>query len=137
MKVVIQEEKTGCGIASVANIVNRPYADVKAKANSIGIFAEDKTLYSDTEYVRKLLAEYNVETSSKELQFSSWDKLPALALLSIKYHEEEGIPFWHWVVFKRINGSPVVLDSAAYLDENKRLDFDVMKPKWYIEVIKA
>lgn len=136
MNVVIQEEKTGCGIASVANIVNSTYADVKKKANSIGIFAEDKALYSDTGYVRELLTEYNVETSSKELPFISWDNLPDLALLSIKYHEEDGVAFWHWVVFKRINGSPVVFDSASYLDENKRLDFDVMEPKWYIEVAK-
>lgn len=35
--VVIQEETTGCGIACVANIIERPYADVKAKANSMGI----------------------------------------------------------------------------------------------------
>ena len=137
VNVVIQEEKTGCGIASVANIVNLPYANVKSKANSIGIFAEDKTLYSDTGYVRRLLTEYNVKTSDKELQFTSWDKLPDSALLSIKYHEENGVPFWHWVVFKRVNGSPVVLDSAAYLNENKRLDFDVMEPKWYIEVAKT
>ena len=137
MNVVIQEEKTGCGIASVANIVNLPYTDVKKKANSLGIFAEDKALYSDTGYVRRLLNEYKVETSNKEVPFTSWDKLPDLALLSIKYHEEEGVLFWHWVVFKRINGNPVVLDSASYLNENKRLDFDVMEPKWYIEAVKT
>jgi ABC-type bacteriocin/lantibiotic exporter with double-glycine peptidase domain len=137
VNVVIQEEKTGCGIASVANIVNLPYTNVKKKANSLGIFAEDKTLYSDTGYVRRLLNEYKVETSNKEVPFTSWDKLPDLALLSIKYHEEEGVPFWHWVVFKRINGNPVVLDSASYLNENKRLDFDVMEPKWYIEAVKT
>ncbi|MBV1882755.1 MAG: hypothetical protein KUG82_14040 [Pseudomonadales bacterium] len=137
MNVVIQEENTGCAIASVANIVDLPYANVKDKANSIGIFAEDKGLYSDTGYVRRLLKEYNRETSNKECQFTSWDKLPDLALLSIKYHEEDGVPFWHWVVFKRINGSPVVLDSATYLNENKRLDFDAMEPKWYIEVRKT
>jgi len=137
VNVVIQEEKTGCGIASVANIVNLPYVDVKAKANSMGIFAEDKTLYSDTGYVRRLLTEYNVKTSTTELKFTSWNNLPDLALLSIKYHEEDGVLFWHWVVFNRTDGRPVVLDSAAYLNENKRLDFDVMEPKWYIEVIKT
>lgn len=137
VNVVIQEEKTGCGIASVANIIGFPYVDVKVKANSIGIFSEDKTLYSDTGYVRKLLTEYDVKTSTKELEFTSWDKLPDLALLSIKYHEEDGVPFWHWVVFKRIDGRPVVLDSAAYLNENMRFDFDVMDPKWYIEVTKT
>jgi len=137
MNVIIQEEETGCGIASVANIINLSYAEVKKKANSIGIFAEDKTLYSDTGYVRRLLAEFNVDTSSKEALFTTWDALPDLALLSIKHHEEDGVPFWHWVVFKRINGNPVVFDSASYLDNNKRIDFDVMAPKWYIEVTKT
>ncbi|MFT5116594.1 MAG: hypothetical protein ACI9NY_000115 [Kiritimatiellia bacterium] len=135
--VVIQEEKTGCRIASVANIVNLPYTDVKKKTNSLGIFAEDKTLYSDTGYVRTLLNEYEIETWNKEIRFTSWEKLPDLALLSIKYHEEDGVPFWHWVVFKRINGYSVVLDSASYLNENKRLDFGVMEPKWYIEAVKT
>ncbi len=136
MNVIIQEEKTGCGIASVANIIGRPYAEVKARANSIGIFVEDDTLYSDTEYVRNLLNEFGVKTSSVETPFEKWAKLPDLALLSIKHHEEGGRPFWHWVVFKRdIEGSKV-LDSAAYLNENKRTDFQAMEPKWFIEVIK-
>jgi len=67
MTVIIQEETTGCGIASVANIVDQSYAEVKAKANA----------------------------------FKSWEALPDIALLSIKYHEKNGLLFWHWVVFKR------------------------------------
>ncbi|MGL5939279.1 MAG: hypothetical protein ACRC2S_02660 [Waterburya sp.] len=134
---VIQEEVTGCGIASVANIVELPYADVKAKANSIGIFANDDVLYSSTEYVRRLLKEYDVQVSDTEISFSDWNSLPDLALLSIKYREENGRPFWHWVVFKRVRGKPMVLDSAAYLEKNERTDFDSMQPKWFIEVVKT
>lgn len=137
MKVIIQEEKTGCGIASVANIVNVSYANVKQKANSIGIFAEDKALYSDTGYIRRLLAEFNVETSNREVNFTTWEELPDLALLSIKYHLENAIPFWHWVVFKRINGNPVVFDSAPYLENNARFDLEDIKPQWYIEIIQT
>lgn len=137
MKVIIQEEKTGCGIASVANIVNLTYAEVKKKANSIGIFAEDDTLYSDTKHVRHLLAEFNVETACKETSFTTWDELPDLALLSLKYHLENGVPYWHWVVFKRTNGNPVVCDSASYLDNNARIDFEAMKPAWFIEISKT
>jgi len=69
MEVVIQEEKTGCGIASVANIVELSYSEVKEKANSIGIFATDDSLYSDTEYVRILLNQYDVKASSIEAPF--------------------------------------------------------------------
>ena len=134
---IIQEEETGCGIASVANIVERPYAEVKAKANTMGIFAEDEALYSDTEYVRRLLKQYGIQVSNVEVPFSSWASLPDMALLSIKYREENGRSYWHWVVFKRTPEGPVVLDSAAYLEENERTDFHSMQPKWFIEVSKT
>ncbi len=137
MSVIIQEETTGCGIASVANIVEQSYAKVKNKANAMGIFASDSTLYSDTQYVRNLLREYDFQVSSNEIPFKSWEVLPDIALLSIKYHEEDGLFFWHWVVFKREKGISVVLDSAAYLKENKRIDFQNIKPKWFIEVSKT
>ena len=71
MKVIIQEEKTGCGIASVANIVGESYRSVKEKANGLGIFAEDESLYSDTQYVRNLLSEYDVNALSVESPFQS------------------------------------------------------------------
>jgi hypothetical protein len=132
---VIQQEKTGCGIASAANILGKSYAEMKLIANDMGIFSTDQSLWSDTQFVRDLLAQSGVETSDIEVPFQSWSDLPDLALLSIKHHVDNGKNFWHWVVFKRINGSPMVLDSAAYLEENKRLDFDEMEPEWYIEVL--
>ncbi|MEH6358604.1 MAG: hypothetical protein V7745_06415 [Pseudomonadales bacterium] len=135
MNVIIQEEKTGCGIASVANIVGLSYEEVKNKANSIGIFAKDESLYSDTGYVRKLLNEYAFNTSDKEVSFNSWDELPNLALLAIKYHLEAGKPYWHWVVFKR-EKEAYVLDSASYLEKNKITNLSGLTPKWYIAVTK-
>lgn len=137
IKSVIQEETTGCGIASVANILGKTYSEVKSIANAMGIHASDKTLWSDTQYVRHILSSAGIETSMHEIPFTSWDELPDLALLSIKYHIEEGKSFWHWVVFKRVNGLPFVLDSASYLPSNVRQDFDNMQPKWFIEVKNA
>lgn len=136
LKVIVQEEVTGCGIASVANIVGKTYQEMKEIANDIDIYANDKSLWSDTKYVRKLLAHSGFKASANEVLFNSWYALPDLALLSIKYHEEDGINFWHWVVFKRIEGQPLVLDSASYLPSNIRVDFDDIQPKWYIEVNK-
>ncbi len=135
LKPVIQEEATGCGIASVANIVGKSYSEMKAIANAMGIYADDKSLWSDTQYVRHLLANAGIEVSANEIPFEAWDKLPDLALLAIKYHQEEGKSFWHWVVFKRENGEAYVLDSASYLPSNIRTDFADMQPKWYIEVL--
>lgn len=123
---VVQEETTGCGIAAVANILGKSYAEMKAGANSMGIHASDQSLWSDTQYVRRMLSAGGVKTSAEEMLFESWDSLPDLALLSIKHHQEEGKDFWHWVVFRRVSGKSFVLDSASYLPSNIRQDFDVM-----------
>ena len=137
MKPVAQEEPTGCGIASVANIMGKSYSEMKKIANAMGIFASDKSLWSDTQYVRKMLSTFGVETSEDEIPFESWSTLPDMALLSIKHYEENGKDYWHWVVFKRTDGEEVVLDSASYLPSNIRTDFGEMQPKWSIEVKKA
>ncbi len=134
MTPVVQEETTGCGIASVANILGKTYSEMKTIANAMGIYASDKSLWSDTQYVRRMLNASGIKTSSAEIPFETWDKLPDVALLSIKHHQEEGKNFWHWVVFKRVENKPIVLDSARYLPSNIRTDFDEMQPKWFIEV---
>ena len=131
---VVQEETTGCGIAAVANILGKTYSEMKAIANGLGIYADDTALWSDTQYVRTLLNNAGVTTSDDEIPFTLWDNLPDTALLAIKHHQENGKNFWHWVVFKRIDGKAMVLDSAAYLDSNIRTDFFEMEPKWFIEV---
>ena len=134
LKPVVQEETTGCGIASVANIMGKTYSEMREIANAMGIFASDESLWSDTRFVRKLLATFGVQTSKDEIPFKSWSDLPDLALLSIKHHQENGKNYWHWVVFKRTDGKEMVLDSAAYLPSNIRTDFNEMQPKWFIEV---
>lgn len=131
---VIQEEATGCGIACVAMLTQKTYKEIKEIANTNGIFAEDEKLWSETNYVRILLHKLNIKTESNEIKFSSWDELPGLALLSIKYRIENDRPLWHWVVFKRDNGQDMVLDPAAYLEENKRTDFEMMNPEWFIKI---
>lgn len=137
LKAVVQEETTGCGIASAANVLGKTYSEMKRIANAMGIHAADESLWSDTEYVRRLLSSAGLEIAPDEVPFESWNALPDLALLSIKHHREGGRNFWHWVVFKRIDGQPFVLDSASYLPSNVRTDFDAMQPKWFIEVKTA
>ena len=131
---VIQLEKTGCGIASVAALGGRSYPEMKSIANTLGIFADDKSLWSDTSYVRKLLERVGLIGDTGEVPFRSWELLPDLALLSIKWHLDKGRPFWHWVVFLRDKGQPFVLDSKKGLRTNVRTDFGRMRPRWYIRV---
>lgn len=136
-KPVVQLERTGCGIASAAAIAGLSYSKMKSIANSLGVFAHDESLWSDTSHVRKLLGHLGVRTDLREVPFHSWAALPDLALLSIKWHLEKGCPYWHWVVFVRENGRPYVLDSKKNLRTNLRTEFWRMKPKWYIPVNAA
>jgi len=107
---------------------------MKVVAGAMGIHASDKSLWSDTQYVRRMLSHAGVETSQDEIPFESWDALPDLALLSIKHYQEEGKDFWHWVVFKRENGQSFALGSVSYPPSNIRYDFAAMQPEWFIEV---
>ena len=115
MKPLIQLESTGCGIASVAAIARVSYTQAKSVAVSLGIFASDQKLWSGTAYVRILLGHFGLRADSTETPFHSWEALPNLALLSIKWHREKGRPFSHWVVFARVNGRSCVLDPKKDL----------------------
>ena len=70
LKPVIQEESTGCGIAAVANILGKTYGQMKAVANAMGIDAADTSLWSDTQYVQRMLLNAGVETSRDEVPTS-------------------------------------------------------------------
>ena len=137
IKAVIQEERTGCGIASAAAIAGIRYKEARADANALGIYAEDQRLWSETAHVRRLLAHYGFKTMSTETPFRSWEALPDLALLAIKWYKVKGRPFWHWVVFVRENGCACVLDSKRELQSQIRTDFGRMKPKWFLEANRS
>ncbi len=134
MRPVVQLERTGCGIASVAAIAGLSYRKAQSIANSLGIYADDKRLWSETSHVRKLLQHFRFSTGPRESPFRSWSTLPDLALLSIKWHLERGRPCWHWVVFVRDRDHAYVLDSKKSLRKNRRTDFGRMRPKWFIPV---
>ena len=134
MKPVVQLERTGCGIASMAVLAGVTYAQATRVANRLGIFADDPKLWSETNHVRRLLKEHGFRSTRTEVPFTSWEALPDLALLAIKWHEEGDRAFWHWVVFWRGPRGPVVLDSKRTLRRHVRTDFGRMRPKWCIPV---
>lgn len=133
MNSVVQQDRTGCGIASVAALAGQRYATVKREAAELGIAVTDPTLWSDTKQVRRLLACHDLR-AGKEEDFVSWRLLPHCALLAIKWHREKVGPAWHWVVFVRDASGCYVLDSKKALRRNRRTDFGRMNPKWFIEV---
>ena len=134
MKPVVQLERTGCGIASVAALAGVRYREAQRVANRIGIFSDDPKLWSETHHVRRLLKEYGIRAASSRVPFTSWDALPDRALLAVKWHSEGDRASWHWVVFWRGPDGPVVLDSKRALRRHVRTDFGRMKPKWFIPI---
>ncbi|MDP9132877.1 MAG: hypothetical protein M3M98_07075 [Nitrospirota bacterium] len=134
MKPVTQEERTGCGIAAVAAIAGVSYARAKTVAESLGISAQDPSLWSETAHVRRLLARFGIPAARATRPFHAWSDLPDCALLAIKWHEERTRPFWHWVVFVREQERQYVLDSKASLKTGVRADFGRMKPKLFLPV---
>lgn len=137
MKPVVQLERTGCGIAAVAAIAGVSYRRAQRTANRLGIFADDRRLWTETVYVRRLLQNYRLCPASREEPFRSWGSLPDLALLAIKWHREQGRPCWHWVVFVRDRAGGRVLDSKRSLTCHVRRDFGRMKPKWYMAIANS
>ena len=137
MKPVIQEDKTGCAIACAANVAGVTYQYAKKVASEIGIQVDDCTLWSEIQPIRKLLARLGFRTANEKKTFRGWGDLPSLALLSIKWHEVHGRPYWHWVLFVRQEGRSYVIDPNKTLKNNVRTDFGRMKPKWYIEVFEG
>lgn len=134
MKPIIQEESTGCAIASTALLAGVSYKKAKEVANGLGIYADDTALWSETNYIRKLLLHFKIESDKKETPFTNWSSLPDYALLSIKWRIEKEKPFWHWVVFVRENNEQFIYDSSTRLKTNIRKDFGRIKPKWFIGV---
>lgn len=134
MDAVVQEEISGCGIAACAALAGISYGASKARANALGIYAEDPKLWSYTDSVRRLAGDLGLRLGAGEQPFTGWDALPDRALLSIKWRLERDQPFWHWVAFVRESGGCYVLDSKKALKTNLRVDFGRMKPKWFIAV---
>jgi hypothetical protein len=135
MNPVVQQDRTGCGIASVAVLAHENYRTVKTAAAELGIAVTDPKLWSDTRPVRRLLARFRL-AARKEKPFTSWTSLPDCALLAIKWYREKAGPAWHWVVFVRDASGSYVLDPKRTLRTHRRTDFGRMKPKWFMRVQK-
>jgi ABC-type bacteriocin/lantibiotic exporter with double-glycine peptidase domain len=134
MNTVVQEDVTGCGIASVAALAGVTYKQVKEVATRLNIQVSDSRLWSDTAFVRTLLKHYGIEAGPQEQPFLSWKTLPPLALLAVKWRRKGNQAFWHWVIFRRGSEESVVLDPKQSLKKHVRTDFGRIKPKWFITI---
>ncbi|MDR2744972.1 MAG: hypothetical protein LBB66_07270 [Desulfovibrio sp.] len=135
-RALVQEERHGCGIAVAAVLAGISYEQSRRIANALNIFAGDRALWSDTKCVRRLLAHHGITAGATEIPFTSWEALPELALLALKWRLIDGRPHWHWAVFAR-DQEARVLDSSRKINKPVRRDFGRMKPKWFIPLTPA
>jgi hypothetical protein len=77
MNPVVQEDVTGCGIASVAALTGVTYKHAKAVAARIGIQVSDSRLWSDTAFVRTLLKHYGIAAEPQEHPLSLLENSPS------------------------------------------------------------
>lgn len=70
-----------------------------------------------------MLTELGFTCEGTESAFTDWVNLPDCALLTTKWHAENGRPYWHWTVFVREDTGCYVLDSRGALKHHKRTDF--------------
>lgn len=136
MKVVVQQEPTGCAIACAAMLAGVSYTTAKRAGLRLGITAADPSLWSNTRHLRQLLRHFQLRSAAGEKMFTGWKHLPDLALLAIKWHRTATGPAWHWVVFTRDHGDATgwVLDPRRALRNHRRTDLGRMKPKWFIRI---
>jgi len=137
LQPVIQLDRTGCAIASAAALGGVSYRKARSVATSLGISVKDERLWSETSHVRRLLKHLGVRIARVKAPFRSWNDLPPVALLAIKWHLEKRRPHWHWVVYVRDQRGARVLDPKKSLRQHARTDFGRIKPKWFIAVDRA
>ena len=65
-----------------------------------------------------------------------WNSLPDRALPAIKWHVEETLAMWHWIVFHRDGSGETILNTVPDCDDPVRRDLSGIYPKWFIEVLK-
>lgn len=125
---LLSQSPTGCGISCIAMVANKNRKEVTDLYYKIRNKSRPQNTHC-TNFVelQKLAIECGISLSRKK-KFKSWDSLPDRAILSINYH---GPRRWHWVVFVRTSRSEYILDSGIY---KKRVNFDKIRPRWYMEV---
>jgi len=128
-----QFDTTGCGLACIATLANKPYTDVRKVAISKLGFDTDGDFYTKTEQLIKLGSLFGVKISAKRRhQFKGWVHLPNSAILAINYNKDS--ESWHWVVFRRVAYTAYVIDPRRSVKTNRRTDFGRMKPFAFLPI---
>ena len=130
MRRIIQEHRTGCGIACVATITNHTYSDVMRKALQVYKWDKSrKTFYTTSSQLRSLLFDFGI-VAYRCRSVRKWSSISDLAIVGINYKPTSKT--WHWVVFRREAGVEQVLDPLSKKDI--RTDLSRMRLRLFIPI---
>ena len=124
LRRLIQRDTTGCGLACVAMIAGKKYAEVKRKAIELGLVDSNGPFRTSCGELRMLVKAIGGEALIGR-KATYWASLPDLAIAGINYREKKNE--WHWVVFVREGKDTYVLDPWHKIKTTKRRDFGRMR----------
>jgi ABC-type bacteriocin/lantibiotic exporter with double-glycine peptidase domain len=84
-----QSDTTGCGLACIAILANRPYSAVREVSIAALGFDPDAEFYTSTGQLKELGSHFGIQISAKRRhQFKGWVHLPNSAILAINYKKD-------------------------------------------------
>ncbi|MEI8656449.1 cysteine peptidase family C39 domain-containing protein [Vibrio sp. Hal054] len=137
MRRVVQQDRTGCGLACIAILAGTEYSNVKDRALDLFNIESSDEFYTNASELQKLGQEFNLNVGGKRRVFKGFNALPDLAILAINYRENEDT--WHWVVYCRDGGNEFVIDPKKAVKAERRTDFGRLakSTRWFIAVKRA
>lgn len=127
MRRIIQEDKTGCGLACIAMLSGRKYKEIRKVAVTEHGFDEDGEFYTQTKHLTALGQRFGLEIGSRRRKFKDYSSLPDRAILAINY--KEATDTWHRVIFHRTAKEEYVLDPKQSIKTAKRKDLSRISRK--------
>jgi ABC-type bacteriocin/lantibiotic exporter with double-glycine peptidase domain len=105
--LVRQEDDTGCGIACVAMLANKPYSRVKSDLYQKKHWAPHrKIIRTESEDLEDLLQRYNIDC--EKFTFKDWEELKGVAILAVNAKNS----VWHWVISLKTNNRFLIIDPS-------------------------
>lgn len=131
IKRIIQDDATGCGLACVAMIAGATYAEAKKVALDSGILKLQKTFYTTSNNLIRLLECFDIKAKIGR-KVSYWSSIQSVSIVAINFRE--GSNSWHWVVYVPDENQGYVLDPHKKIKTDQRIDFSRMRLRSYIPI---
>lgn len=128
--LVAQDDETGCGVACIAMLAGRDYAEVRAK---LFTSKRKRVFYTTYKDMRRGLGHFGLALDDgRARRFTSFADVPSTAIAAVE-QSPPSKAHWHWVVFVREPGRRYVLDPSW--DGIVRTDLRGLKGRTFLAVI--